>query len=700
MSTFNENAAALLVKAQQVATKNRSLEMEAEHVLWADLCQENGECHRILKSTDVTLSQLRSVVDDAMSRLPKRTGRTAVRPKWSSRLREMCSNLEDRLAGNGPRIGWADIINSILLSDDKLSRSIRKLGLEESRITTANDSRLATEDYGQAMSEESAVGRYCIDFTQQAIEGEIHEAIGRDDEIQAVVTILCQKGVNNPLLLGEPGVGKTAIVEGLATIIAKEEKHPLAGKRILSLDLGSLLAGATYRGEFEERLKAVIDEIQSFDDPPILFVDEIHTLMGAGTSEGGADAANLLKPPLARGKLQTIGATTTDEYRAYLEHDKAFTRRFLPVQVEEPTKAETLEILQGIAKGYASFHSVKYSDVVLGHIVELSGRYIWGNRFPDKAIKVLDRVGATVKLNGSRKAVKLEDVTNVVSQTSGIPTENLVPDTDRFKKLCTARLRSIIGQQDATKSLERELMIVQSGLTGKNRPKRVLGFEGPEGVGKSEAAMALADLLCGSASKLIEFDMSGFADSQSRSELFGSARGLVGSERGGRLTESIRSLRNPVIVFSRMNHATLSLQSTLAQFMQKSTIQDNRGFDVNLTQTVFVVDYSSSDQQIHPSVFRSLDAVIKFATLEPEHFMQHCLRAKDSVQAAIEGNGDAVQFEFDESISSWVLSQDEWASGKRLEEWIRGEILRLWLSRKKKAKKYCLSYHKNSLRIS
>ena len=490
---------------------------------------------------------------------------------------------------------------------------------------------------------------FAVDLNEKAKQGKIDPVIGRNDEINRVIQILSRRNKNNPVLIGEPGVGKTAIAEGLAQrIVNNDVPEILKNCHIISLNMSSVVAGTKYRGEFEERLKKVIDEVKKHKDW-ILFVDELHTLVGAGSSEGSMDAANIMKPALARGELRCIGATTLKEYKKYIEKDAALERRFQPVKVGEPTPKDTLEILKGLRDRYEAFHKAKITDEALKAAVELSGRYITDRFQPDKAIDVIDEAAAKVRMEASStpeglkkkeealesvnkekeaavsaqdfekaaiyrdQAKKLqteidtlkkdwkggdhdhltvteEDVAEVVSKWTGVPVQNLKKsDSERLLHLEDELHKRVIGQDEAVHAVATAIRRARAGMKDPKRPIGSFLFLGTTGVGKTELARALAECMFGSEKNMIRFDMSEYMEKHEVSRLVGAPPGYVGYEEGGQLTDAVR--RNPysVILFDEVEKAHMDFFNILLQVLDDGRLTDGQGRTVDFTNCVIIM---------------------------------------------------------------------------------------------------------------
>ncbi|HUI36492.1 MAG TPA: AAA family ATPase, partial [Gaiellaceae bacterium] len=484
------------------------------------------------------------------------------------------------------------------------------------------------------------------DLTQEAREGKLDPVIGRADEIEQTIEILSRRTKNNPALLGEPGVGKTAIVEGIAQrIVGDEVPETLSGRRVIALDLAGMIAGTKYRGEFEERLKTVIDEIRGASDELILFIDEMHTVVGAGAAEGSMDASNMLKPALARGELHVIGATTLDEYRKNIESDPALERRFQPVLVREPTVEETIEILRGLKDRYEAFHRVRISDESIVAAAELSDRYVRDRFLPDKAIDLIDQAGARVRLrmktkdddtrsleddlrrlarerdqataaedydragslrdqmesrqgelDGKRKArqrapeVTPEDIAEVVSRSTGIPVSQLTSEErERLMRLEEELHARIVGQEEAVQAVAEAVRRSRAGLGDPNRPVGSFLFLGPTGVGKTELARALAEALFGEDDLMVRFDMSEFQERHTVSRLVGAPPGYVGYEEAGQLTEQMRRRPYSVLLFDEIEKAHPDVFNILLQILDDGRLTDAQGRTVDFKHAVVIM---------------------------------------------------------------------------------------------------------------
>ncbi len=459
---------------------------------------------------------------------------------------------------------------------------------------------------GQKNQKTAALDKYGHDLTKRAEEGKLDPVVGREKEIERVVQILSRRKKNNPILIGEPGVGKSAIVEGLALRIISDNAGALKGKRIVTLDIASMVAGTTYRGQFEERMKQVITELYNHPEV-ILFVDEIHTLIGAGNASGSLDAANILKPALARGEVQCIGATTTAEYAKTIEKDGALERRFQKVPVRPTTAEETLDILRKLCCHYADYHRVVYTEEVLKACVNLSERYLTDRSFPDKAIDVMDEVGA--RSHACRQetgddattpyVVTVEDVANVVSMMSSVPVQRVATaESERLRTMGDALRRKIIGQDEAVTTVVRAIQRSRLGLRDPKRPIGTFFFLGQTGVGKTYLAQCLAEEMFGSKDAMIRFDMSEYMEKHTVSLLVGAPPGYVAHEDGGKLTEAVRRKPYSIILFDEIEKAHPDIFNILLQVMDEGRLTDRQGHIVDFRNTIIVLTSNVGTRQV------------------------------------------------------------------------------------------------------
>jgi ATP-dependent Clp protease ATP-binding subunit ClpC len=468
------------------------------------------------------------------------------------------------------------------------------------------------------------------DLTDLARDGKLDPVIGRNEEIDRVIAILARRSKNNPVLVGEPGVGKTAIVEGLAQrIVAGRVPVALRGKRVLALSLGPLVAGTKYRGEFEGRVKRILDEVRKSARDVILFIDEMHTLVGAGAAEGALDLSSMIKPELARGDLQCIGATTFDEYRKYVESDAALERRFQPVMVNEPSVEETLEILRGLRDHYASHHKVIVNDPVLEAAAQLSARYIADRFLPDKAIDLLDEAAASVALRakpgdlgGAR--VTRDDVAAVVSKWTGIPVDAMTESqANQLLDLETTLAKRVVGQTRAISAVSDAIRRARAGLHDPRRPLGSFLFHGPSGVGKTELAKALAEALFGTDGALVRVDLSELREGHAASRLIGAPPGYAGHDEPGQLTEPVRRRPYCVVLFDELESAHPDVAAMLLQILDDGHLTDAKGRKIDFRHAIIILttNLSEDDMQVvlRPELLNRIDEVVAFEPLRIEH---------------------------------------------------------------------------------
>jgi ATP-dependent Clp protease ATP-binding subunit ClpC len=463
------------------------------------------------------------------------------------------------------------------------------------------------------------------DLTELARAGKLDPVVGRDDEIERVISILARRGKNNPVLVGEPGVGKTAIVEGLAQrIIAGTVPATLRGKRVLALSLGPLVAGTKYRGEFEGRVKKILDEVKRAARDIVLFIDELHTLVGAGAAEGSLDLSSMIKPELARGELQCIGATTFDEYRKYVESDAALERRFQPVMVAEPTIEQTVHILRGLRNSYASHHNVTITDAAVEAAAALSARYIADRFLPDKAIDLMDEAAASVALANRgeipRPPVTADHVAAVVTKWTGIPQTSLSEtQTNQLLALEATLEKRVIGQEAAIASVAQAIRRARAGLQDPRKPLGSFLFRGPSGVGKTELAKALAEALFGSEAALVRIDLSEFTESHSSSRLIGAPPGYAGHDEPGQLTEPVRRRPYCVVLFDELEKAHADVAAILLQILDDGRVTDAKGRTIDFRHALIVLTTNLEQEDVayalRPELINRIDEIVAFREL-------------------------------------------------------------------------------------
>ena len=656
MERFTQRARRVLSLAHEEAERLHHNYIGTEHLLLGLIREEGGVAGRVLRNLGLDPARVKDMVErltgvgrNAGSRIELAPGTEQVLQMAIEEARRMGHHYigtEHLLLGmirQNEGVGM-DVLRRLGTSPEQIRRETRRV-LQEAPI------RRATQASGRERKEPQVktplVDQLATDLTGLAEEGKLDPVIGRQMEIERVIQILARRTKNNPALIGEPGVGKTAIVEGLAQrIVAGETPEPLLGKRVLQLDVGSLVAGTMYRGQFEERLKRVIDELKS--SGAILFIDEVHMLVGAGSAGSSVDAANILKPALSRGELQVIGATTLDEYRKYIESDSALERRFQPVYVDEPTIEETIDILRGVRAPYENHHKLVITDEALEAATHLSSRYVTDRFLPDKAIDLIDEAGSRVRmykspvarslqetllqLRESREAhalaieearyddaqelmehtdeleekltklragwersedsprVTADDIAEVVAMWTGVPVMQIAQEeSQRLLQMEEVLHQRIIGQNEAIEAISKAVRRARAGLKDPHRPVGSFIFLGPTGVGKTELNKALAEFLFGSEDALIQIDMSEFMERHSVSRLVGAPPGYVGYDDAGQLTEAVRRRPYSIVVFDEIEKAHPEAHNMLLQIMEEGHLADARGRKVDFRNAIVVM---------------------------------------------------------------------------------------------------------------
>ena len=533
----------------------------------------------------------------------------------------------------------------------------------------------------EAEQKESALGKYCVDLNAKSREGAIDPLIGRDQEVERCIQVLCRRRKNNPLLVGDPGVGKTAIAEGLARKIVKGEVPEVLSKTtIYSLDMGALLAGTRYRGDFEERLKAVVSELEEHPDA-VLFIDEIHTVIGAGATSGGAmDASNLLKPALQGGKLRTMGSTTYKEFRQHFEKDRALSRRFQKIDVNEPSVEDTVKILKGLKPYFEEHHSVKYTGDAIKTAVELSARYINDRKLPDKAIDVIDEAGAAQHLLAEgkrRKTIGTKEIEAVVAKIARIPPKNVSKDdAEVLKDLEKTLKRVVFGQDQAIEALSSAIKLARAGLREPEKPIGNYLFAGPTGVCKTEVAKQLADTL---GVELLRFDMSEYMEKHAVSRLIGAPPGYVGFDQGGMLTDGVDQHPHCVLLLDEIEKAHPDVYNILLQVMDHGKLTDHNGRTVDFRNVILIMtsnagaadqakaaigfgrdrregeDTAAIERTFTPEFRNRLDAVISFAPLPKEVILQVVEKFVLQLEAQLLDRG--VSIELTKPAAEWLAEK-------------------------------------------
>lgn len=657
-SNYTEKAKAALLLAEKAAKKFHQSYVGTEHILIGLLQENTAIASKVLQDNGVDYQKVKEMIQDLIAPISGVSvkERDGYSPKAINVLEE--AGVQAERFGYD-KVGTEHILLAMIKETDNVAvRLLNTMGISCQKIyidvliAMGEDGGLYKTDLAKSKGngkQKSILEQYSRDLTEYVKKGKIDPVIGREDEIKRVIQILSRRTKNNPCLLGEPGVGKTAIVEGLATKIVKGEvPEAVKGKKVLSIDLAAILAGTKYRGEFEDRLRKILAEINEQGNI-ILFIDEIHTIIGAGDAEGGVDASNILKPAMARGEIQMIGATTLSEYRKYVERDAALERRLQPVHVEEPTKEETLEILKGIVPRYEKHHNVKISEAALRAAIELSVRYIHDRNLPDKAIDVLDEAAASIKLYSVKETTKIEqlygeiqkkeseletalgeqqlddaskinaelgklrkkyekcrkqylednaysavvtesDVEKIVSVWTKIPVTKLAQkESEKLLKLEKILHERVIGQDEAVAAVSKAVRRGRVGLKDPNRPIGSFLFLGPTGVGKTELSKALAQAMFDSENSIIRIDMSEYMEGHSVSKMIGSPPGYVGFDEGGQLSEKVRKNPYSVVLFDEIEKAHPDVFNVLLQVLDDGHITDAKGRKVSFKNTILIM---------------------------------------------------------------------------------------------------------------
>ncbi len=653
---FTERAQEAAQRAAEIIQRYGHNQIDTEHILLALIEQPQGVVSQILEILKVDSANLTERLDYILRTSPKASifgggaGQIFITPRVK-RIIDVANDEASKLKDE--YISTEHIFLAILTEKNTpAARLLETSGITRERVYDAinqlRGGQRVTDP--QAETRYRTLEKYSRDLTQQAREGKLDPVIGREKEILRVMQILSRRTKNNPVLIGEAGVGKTAIVEGLAEKIATNDvPEILSGKRVISLDLGAMIAGSRFRGEFEERLKAAIEEVQRSRNEIILFIDELHTVVGAGAAQGAMDASNMLKPALARGELQCVGATTLDEYQKYIEKDSALERRFAPVYVDEPSVDDTIEMLRGLRDRYEAHHKVHFTDEAIVAAARLSSRYVTDRYLPDKAIDLMDESAAKLRValyslppelkemkveidrlameeqqagaerDYERAALKkserlriesefnvkrdqwesehqldecvdVDDIAQVVAQWTGIPvTQMMESDSERLLHMEERLHERIVGQDEAIHAISDAIRRARSGLKDPNRPIGSFIFIGPSGVGKTELAKSLAEFLFGDEDALVRMDMSEYREQHTASRLFGAPPGYVGYEEGGQLTEAVRRRPYRVILFDEIEKAHPEVWNALLQILDDGRLTDGQGRVVDFRNTVLTM---------------------------------------------------------------------------------------------------------------
>ncbi|MRJ03135.1 MAG: ATP-dependent Clp protease ATP-binding subunit ClpA [Epsilonproteobacteria bacterium] len=644
-------------EAVNYAKKHRHEYLTVEHVFLALLKSKEGE--RILRQVGADVELLKRKltlhIKNNLQSLPEHVVREPFETVALSRVIE--SMIRHIQSAEKKEATVGDLLAALF--DEEHSYSVyllKEQGITKLDILEAISSP-QEEKEERKLDEDSYLAKFTIDLLAEARAGRIDPVIGRDKEIERVMQILCRRKKNNPLLVGEPGVGKTAIAEGLALkIAAKEIPAVLEGASLYSLDMGALLAGTKYRGDFEKRLKGVIEELKSIPNA-IIFIDEIHTIVGAGATQGGSmDASNLLKPALASGAIKCIGATTYTEFRNFLEKDRALSRRFAKVDVKEPDLETSFKILKGLKEKYEAHHKVKYSIAALRSAVELSDRYINDRQLPDKAIDLIDEVGASFHLRKKKRSVvTVHDIEDVVAKMVGLPPARVTHDDIELLKDLEKRLKAnVLGQDEACEHLAMAIKRSRAGLNPPNRPIGSFLFVGPTGVGKTELAKELARSL---GVHFERFDMSEYMEKHAVSRLIGAPPGYIGYEEGGQLTEAIRKHPHTVLLLDEIEKAHPDLINILLQVMDNATLTDNNGNIADFKHVIIIMtsNVGATEANImgfkQESVSKFDEALKQYFTPEFRNRLDAIIRFKPLSREIVEGIVDKFIKELNEQLA-------------------------------------------------
>ncbi|MES2462429.1 MAG: AAA family ATPase [Armatimonadota bacterium] len=684
---FTEKGRDVLSASQDILRRYKQNQLDAEHILLAVLEQEEGLGPQILQRIGVEVRDVARRIEEELARSPKLSGsqerggeaQIYITPR-GKRVLDLAESEAKRLKDE--YVGVEHLLLGLIKeTDSPASRILAQFRVDEERVYRALQQIRGSQrvDSPNAESKYEMLQKYSRDLTALARDGKIDPVIGRDEEITRVIQVLSRRTKNNPVLIGDPGVGKTAIVEGLALkIIAGDVPESLRGRTLLSLDLGGMVAGAKFRGEFEERLKGVMEEVKKAAGQVVLFIDELHNVVGAGAAEGAMDASNLMKPALSRGELQCVGATTLDEYRKNIEKDAALERRFQPVFVPEPTVDDTVQILMGLRPKYEAHHKVKITDAALVAAAQLSARYVTERFLPDKAIDLMDEAGSKVRITlsampdsiknleqklgqviaegkdaaeardyeraahlrdeeqqlraeftkardtwegetGRSSVVDEKDIAEIIARQTGIPLSRLFEgEAEKLLGLENQLHKRVIGQNAAIEAISEAIRRSRAGLSDPKRPIGSFLFLGPTGVGKTELAKALAEFLFDDEAALVRIDMSEYMEKHSVARLIGAPPGYVGYEEGGQLTEAVRRRPYRVILLDEIEKAHPDVYNVLLQILDDGRLTDGQGRVVNFKNTVILMTSNIGSHLIEaiPAEASEVEAQMRYEKMQ------------------------------------------------------------------------------------